>query len=164
MNLIDVFSKIAKKWNDEKKCSSCWTFGAPLSDNTMNLVRSEDGAECCTHLFITRYSTASKYEVKNNFVQTEFCEHSFTLYAVKHSDLGINVHSEEPEHEISESLWNTILAPLQKCLGCGNEIQLCAIGFPTAIITSWRMEPVINYQDSNYTGWKIMATLRDYHN
>lgn len=163
MNAILFFQQLANKWNTENKCMSCWTFGAPLSESGMNASNTTDDDKCCNHMFVTEYKTSSGYEKDQytKMVNRAWCDHIFTLFVVKHSTLGINTYNEEIGHPIDESLWKTILEPLQNCLGCGNELDLCEMGYEFEIF-KWDMQVVKYQHDSNYTGWKISGIFRQY--
>lgn len=163
MNVILFFEQLVDKWNAEQKCNSCWTFGAPLSEKNMNNQQAEDYEVCCNHLYITEYETSSGYtkNERTQMVNRTWCDHIFTLYVVKQSDLGINTYNEQTEHSIDESLWKTILEPLQNCLGCGNELELCEMGYEFEIF-KWNMKVVRLQGDSNHTGWRILGIFRQY--
>lgn len=163
MNAILFFQQLAEKWNTEKKCNTCWTFGAPLSEKNMNSQESPEDMTCCNHLYITEYETSSGYTKDSNtqLVNRAWCDHIFTLYVVKHSELGINTYNEQAGHPIDESLWKTILEPLQNCLGNGNEFDLCEMGYEFEIF-KWNMKVVRLHQDNNYTGWRILGIFRQY--
>ncbi len=163
MNVIKFFEDLTKQWNEENHCDDCWTFGAPLGEGEMNASQSTIDNQCCVHLFVTYYKTSSSYtkNSRTGLKNREWTDHIFILYAVKHSDIGLNIYSEQPFHPIDESLWKTIIEPLQDCLGNGNEIDLCELGYDFEIV-KWDMEVVKKYEDSNYTGWKIAGTFRQY--
>lgn len=163
MNIVKFFQDLANRWDAEQKCGFCWAFSAPLSESGMN--STAVNTPCCTHLFLTYIRNAHGYKnsPQTGLKSLEWCDVSFTLYAVQNTNLGINTYNETPNHPISESLWSTILEPLNNCLGCGNEINLCEMGYPFEII-KWDMETAIYHHDNNYTGWKINATFRTYKN
>ncbi len=163
MNAIKFFEDLSTRWQSESKCNECWTFGAPLGEGEMNASQSTIETQCCVHLFVTYYKTSSGYSKngQTGLVNREWTDHIFTLFAVKHSDISLNVYNEQPYHPIDQSLWKTIIEPLQNCLGNGNEIDLCELGYEFEI-TKWDMEVVKKYEDSNYTGWKINGTFRQY--
>jgi len=159
MNIITFFENIAKAWSKEKRCGECWTFGAPLSNSGMN--KSEPEKACCVHLFVTNYNTVSGYFTGSTGLKNrQWTDHNFIMYAVKDANIGVNTYNEQPGHCIDSSLWKTHCEPLLDCFGNGNEIDLCKFGFDDLI--NWRMEVVTNYQDSNYAGWRITATFREY--
>lgn len=163
MNVINFFQELSNRWNEINKCDYCWTFGAPLGEAGMNSSVSKDDEKCCVHLFVTYYKTSSGYSKNQKTGQSnrEWCDHIFTLYAVKHSDISLNIYNEQPFHPIEESLWKTHLEPLQNCLGCGKELELCELGYNFEIF-KWDMEIVKKYEDSNFTGWKINGIFRQY--
>lgn len=163
MNVIQFFQQVSTEWNEEQKCNSCWTFGAPLSISGMSGSTQENDSVCCNHLFITEYEISNGYK-KNDLTQqinTEWCDHIFTLFVVKKADLGINVYNEQTGHPIDESLWKTILEPLLNCLGCGKEFDLCEMGYEFEIF-KWNMKATIYKEDQNYTGWRILGIFRQY--
>ena len=169
MNIIKFFEDLTILWNgnpDEEipsKCGECWYFGAPLGESEMNASQSTDQDKCCVHLFVTYYKTSSSYtkNLQTGLINREWCDHIFTLYAVKQSRIDLNIYNEQPLHPIDESLWKTIIEPLQNCLGFGAELELCELGYDFEI-SKWDMEVVKKYEDSNYTGCKINGTFRQY--
>lgn len=162
MNIVAFFQELVDKWNAEQKCGFCWSFSAPLSNSGMNMSLAKDGECCCVHLFLTYIGTDYGYKTANTGVKNlEWNDTFFTLYVVKQTNLGVNVYNEIPNHPIDESLWESILEPLENCLGCGNELELCEMGYPFEIM-KWRKETVILEHDDNYTGWKINGTFRTY--
>ncbi len=160
MDIIKFFKDLATKWNEQKKCGFCWSFEAPLSESGMNA--TEISEDCCIQLFVTEYETDTgySYNEKTNIPNGKHCDHIFSLYVVKPSNLGINTFSEIKGHPISESLWETILKPLKNCIGCGNEIDLCDMGFNFNILR-WKMSVVKFKEDCNYVGWKIIGVFRE---
>lgn len=163
MNAIKFFEDLTVRWQDESKCGECWTFGAPLGEGEMNAFQSTPGKECCVHLFVTNYKTSSSYtkDSGTGLKNREWTDHIFTLFVVKQSDISLNIYNEQPFHPIIESLWKSIIEPLQDCLGNGNELDLCELGYDFEIF-KWDMEVVKKYEDSNYTGWKINGIFRQY--
>lgn len=170
MNVITFFEELVQIWkgnpeeNIDPKCGECWVFGAPLGIAEMNGFKTKADDKCCVHLFITYYKTSSSYSknTTTGLINRSWCDHMFTLYAVKHSDISLNLYNEQPYHPIEESIWETILKPLQNCLGCGNELELCELDYDFEI-ARWEMEVVKKYEDSNYAGWKINGTFRQYN-
>lgn len=161
MNVIDFFKTVAEKWNTENRCGFCWTFGAPLSEFGMNESRLTFSDQCCVQMFVTEYETDTTYQFSElNLPNKKFCDHIFSIYVVQPSNLGINTFNEIKGHDISESLWETILKPIQNCIGCGNEFDLCELGYDFNIIR-WKMSVVKFKEDQNYTGWRIMGIFRE---
>ena len=167
MNIVQFFKNVSDVWNEENKCGFCWNFSAPLSESSMNEYTPTNDKKCCVNLFITNYTTSNGYKLAQapginiGATSLDWCDHIFTLYVVKNAEIGLNTYNEQPNHDVEESLWSTILDPLQNCLGCGNEIDLCDFGNDFEII-KWNMEAVKYKDDSNYTGWKIMGIFRQY--
>jgi len=163
MNVITYFQELADKWQKEKKCSSCWTFGAPLSESAMNASEPSEETKCCNHLYVTDYETSAGYEKSQStgFVKRAWTDHIFTLYLVKQATLGVNTYNEQLGHPIEESYWKTILEPLQQCIGNGNEFDLCEMGYEFEIF-KWNMKVVKLKHDHNYTGWRILGIFRQY--
>lgn len=161
MNVINFFQEVANIWNSENKCGFCWSFGAPLSESSMNETRLTDSDKCCVQMFITEYETDSSYQLSPlNIPSVKYCDHIFSLYIVQPSNLGINTFNEIKGHDISESIWKTILEPIQNCIGCGNEFDLCELGYDFNILR-WKMSVVKFKEDQNYTGWRIMGIFRE---
>ena len=163
LNAVTFFKELAESWKAANKCGNCWSFGAPLTEAGMNTQQPQSGSECCVHLILTKYRVGStyKYNDTTKLQNYEACNHNFTLYAVvQRSDTGQNVFNEIEGHPISESLWTEVHEPLLDCLGCGREMDLCALGYDFDII-SWDMEAVIFKEDQNWTGWKITGSFRE---
>lgn len=166
MNLVKFFREAAKRWNDESRCGICWRFGAPLSVNSMNNYIVRSGDECCTHLFLTRYSnqTIDSRNPNTNLINGRTCNHAFDLYCVVQRDsMGTMIDNEIPDYDsLSDDekagLWDEVLEKLLGCIGCGMEFDLCEMGYDFNI-TSWRLEPAIYEQDFNWCGWKISGTF-----
>ena len=129
MNVITFFEDLASNYNDKQQCGECWTFGAPLSNSGMNASKSD--APCCVHLFLTFYRTSSNYQRNSitGLANRHYTDHSFILYVVKQSRVDLNTYNEQTGHPIDASLWMSILEPLQNCLGSGNELDLCELGY-----------------------------------
>lgn len=163
MDVIKFFEDVETKFNAEQKCGECWVFKAPMSESGMNATKLAKDEICCIKMFMTAYSYSSGY-VRNNATglqRTGYCDYIFTLHVVKEHELGINVYEEQPGHDIDESIWRTVLRPIEQCLGCGHEFDLCALGYDFDII-KWNMVPVIFAGDNNYVGWRIDAIFREY--
>lgn len=163
LNVIKFFQEVANRWNEENKCDFCWTFGAPLSLAGMNSSVQAQDSVCCNHLFVTDYEVSPGYS-KHDLTQQinrKWCDHIFTLYVVQQANLGFNVYNEQIGHPIDESLWKTKLEPLLDCLGCGNEFDLCEMGYQFEIF-KWNMKTIIYKEDANYTGWRILGIFRQY--
>ena len=164
MNVDKFFRDLTQHFNDINKCARCWAFFAPLSESGMNSTKPTAEEACCTKIFMTAYQYSSGY-VRNpqtGLTLPGFCDYIMTLYFVEAVDsLGQNVEREQPGYEIMESLKKQILDPLEECFGCGNEFDLCELGYDFDIF-QWRMEPVILKGDYNYTGWKVNAIFREY--
>ena len=163
MNIDKFFRDVVQQFNDTNKCGRCWAFFSPLSESGMNATKLEDDEVCCTKIFMTYYKYSSGYARNQNtgLQKTGFCDYIFTLYVVEETELGQNVDKEQPGHDIMESLKNKILIPLEECLGCGNEFDLCELDYDFDIF-KWDMEAVILKGDNNYTGWKVNAIFREY--
>ena len=161
MNVIKFFKEVAERYNDEDKCGFCWSFKAPLSESGLNKTELTEEEQCCLQLFITDYETdpGETIDERTGLSKKKYCDHIFTLYVVKPSDIGLNVYNEIPGHPISESLWETILEPIQNCIGCGNEFDLCEMGYDFDILR-WKMKAVQFKEDYNYTGWRILGVFR----
>lgn len=171
MNLLKFFEDLTSSFNGNSdlvspvapKCGLCWVFQAPLSEAGMNAAEFEEGQECCTKIFLTYYNYQSGF-VKSGTTgleKTGFCDYFFTIYVVQSGPLGVNVDKEQPGHALTESIWATVLTPLMDCLGCGNEFDLCDLGYDFDIMR-WSMTPVILKHDENYSGWKIDGTFRQF--
>ena len=163
MNIIDFFRDVVEDFNSTQKCGECWSFKAPLSESGMNSTKLSDDELCCVKLFLTSYKYESGFQ-KNNLTGLQkkgWCDYVFTIYAVKETNLGINVDQEQPGFEIDESLYETILRPIENCLGCSNEFDLCELGYDFDIF-KWSMTPTLLKGDMNYVGWKIDAIFREY--
>lgn len=162
MDIVQFFTELFAKYDKEAKCGFCWKFGAPLSLEGLNKSITPQEDVCCMQAYLTEYEQRTEYQYNgqtglNNY---QACIHDFTLYVgTQVDDIGTNVHTEIPEHPISESLWATIFKPLLDCLGCGKELYLCELGYDFDI-TKWQMKKVQFLGDKNFTGWMIKGTFR----
>lgn len=161
MNIVKFFQDLADRWNADQKCGFCWSFSAPLSEDRMNATIKDEA--CCVHLFLTDMEDIcdSKEGSASYLNSLEWFDVNFTIYAVQPTNLGINTYNEIPNHSTDESLWDTIIQPLRNCLSCGNEIDLCDLGYDFKI-KKWRAKPILLHHDSNYTGLRINGTFRQY--
>lgn len=163
MNIVEFFKKVETSFNEDNKCGECWSFKAPLSESGLNAVNLKPDETCCVKMIMTYYKYSAGY-VKSNITplqKTGYCDYIFTLYVVKETELGVNVYNEEPDHPIDESLYEEILKPLENCLGCGHEFDLCELGYDFDIF-KWEMEPALLLGDYNWVGWKISGIFREY--
>ncbi|MGL5235236.1 MAG: hypothetical protein ACRC8Z_10875, partial [Empedobacter falsenii] len=118
MNIIKFFEDVTGLWNTENKCGKCWSFSAPLSESGLNATQATDDDKCCVYLFVTYYKTSAGYRTAQNGLKNrEWCDHIFTLFVVKQSEIDLNIYNEQPFHPIEDSIWKTVIEPLQNCLG-----------------------------------------------
>ena len=161
MDIIEFWETVEHNYNEQQKCGFCWKTYAPLQEAGLTLIKPADGEECCVAMIITHYSVSSGSEINTNtgLISKQWCDHIFTIYIVKNSNLGVNIHNEQPGHPKSEGLYETIIKPLKDCFGCGNEIDLCALGYDFEI-KRWMMTAVTRKEDFNWTGWRIEGIFR----
>jgi hypothetical protein len=160
MNIITFFEKQVEKWNDDNKCGYCWHFEAPLrlSDLNESVQKTE---ECCVRVFLTDYSFSITPQYSPIFGRSAGLptkRHSFTIYYLLNDRIDINVYSEQKGHLLNESKWKQIIEPL---LDCDMSLDICEL-FEN--ILEWsisRAEIVIDFQDQNYTGLKIIYNLNE---
>lgn len=161
MDIIKFWKDQAEIWNDETKCGFCWSFGGALTESAIESYRIRNAEECCVHLFLTNinFNQFKEYN-QSGLVVDDFCDYSFTLWALIPSSLGINNYNETDGHEIGESVWETIQRPLLDCLGCDDMQYICEnLGYPVRI-DRWQMDAVFKLTSNNYDGWRIEGTFR----
>jgi len=164
MDIVDFWGKQVAVWQETNKCGLCWAYGAPLTNARLNTESTEEGKECCVHVFLTEPSFKEVNTVNNTtrLVTSSYCDWSFYIFAVIPSSdgLGTNNYSETKGHNINESLWRTVFYPISECLLCQNLLDFCAILGVDIEISSKGATAVYNWQDANYNGWKIAYTFR----
>jgi len=156
MDIVDFWNKQVTKWQEDQKCGLCWEFGAPLVNSQINIQQSAE--PCCVQVMLTniRYR---KNIVRNNitqFITSESCTWTATVYAVQEMPIGVNNYNEIKDHPISESKWTTVFNPILECLGCENLLDYCVILGKDVIINQiGDAELIHNYLDKNLNGWRI---------
>jgi len=162
LDIVDFFSKLTEHFNDEGKCDECWFFGAPLTESGGNIQQVPEEAKCCVHVIVTRVSknTVKAYNTTTTYLNSHFDDYGFTLMVAKHSNLGRNTYNEIDNHPIEEGHWKRTLQPLQECLSDTEVFNFCQLIGEDIRVTSWSMEVIKNYNDQNYTGWKIRGSFR----
>lgn len=163
MNIKNFFTDLVKHYNETNKCGRCWAFFAPLSEKRLNQTKLKEEELCCTKIFLTyyKYSSGILRNPQTGLTAKRYCDYILTFYVVTETKLGKNTDREQPYHEEDESLYNSIIAPLEECIGCGREFEICSIGYNFDIF-KWDMEPVVQDYDNNYVGWKVNAVFREY--
>lgn len=162
MDIVAFFKDLVSHYSEINKCGFCWAFGAPLSESGMNKQEMRDAEVCCMHIYLTDviYRSEMRYNATTTLQNYDGCNTSFTLYIGRQTeDLGLNSYDEIQDHPVEESLWDTIWKPLQECLGCGREFDLCELGWDFDI-TKWDMRMVKFKDDNNFTGWKVEGSFR----
>ena len=165
MNIVKFWQDQVNKWNDENKCGLCWTFGAPLVEDKVNIQQFENDKECCVKVFFLQdkqpaFSTSNSYS-QTGFVNQITCNKSFQLLVLFDSKLGLNMFNEIKGHSEEESVWNTKLSVLQDCLSCDAQIDFCEILGQQSRVTQWSGQQVINYLSSTFVGYRISVTFQD---
>jgi len=160
MDAVDFLQKQVDKWNEDEKCDLCFEFSAPMTESKMNIVQSD--LPCCVQVMLTKLSTNTNniYNSITGLLVSSSCDYSITFYVLKQSNLGVNNYNEIKGHNVKESKWNTIFKPLQDCFSCQSQLDFCELLGLNVEVKKWQMDTVHNYQDNNFDGWKIQATLR----
>ena len=165
MNIVKFWQDQINKWNEENKCDLCWEFSAPLIDSGTNIVRPTKGKECCVQVMLLRqnltaFSTTNTYNNTTQLLTAQSCNTSFQLLVVFDSKLGLNMYNEIKGHSTDESVWNTKLSVIEECLKCDANLDFCEFLSTQYKITQWSGVQVINYQNSNYCGYRISVTFQ----
>lgn len=166
MNIIEFWETQVNKWNDENKCGICWTFGAPLVEDKVNIQQFEDDKQCCAKVFFLQdkqpaFNTANQYNTQTGLVNQVTCSKSFQLLVLFDSKLGLNMYNEIKGHSTSESVWTEKLSVLQDCLACDAQIDFCEILGSKSRVTQWSGQQVVNYLSSTFVGYRISVTFQD---
>lgn len=165
MDIVDFWQRQIDKWNNENKCGFCWDFSAPLIDSASNIVQPESGKECCVKVMllrqnVTAFSTTNTYNQTTQLLTAQSCNTSFQLLVVFDSTLGLNMYNEIKGHPTTESVWTTILSKIEECLKCDANLDFCEFLGTQYKVTQWSGVQVVNYQNSNYTGYRISVTFQ----
>lgn len=162
MDVVQLFEDITTQFNTEEKCDECWEFSAPMFEAALNKVQPDQ--PCCIQLMLInfRYVAQLTY-ASTGFIKDNTKDYAFDLYVLKQTGqqgIGMNNYNEIKGHAKADSKWSKVYKPLFDCLNEAEALQLCEnLGF-NAEITRWEMTAVNNYQDLNYDGWLIRATIR----
>jgi len=165
MDIVNFFQQQVDKWNTENKCGLCWDFSAPLIESATNIVQPTAGKECCVKVMllrqnVTAFSTTNNYDTTTQLLRTQSCNTSFQLLVLFDSKLGLNMYNEIKGHPTSESVWETKLSIIEECMKCDANLDFCEfLGTPYKI-TQWSGQQVINFQNSNYVGYRISVTFQ----
>lgn len=164
IDIVNLFNQIANRFNDENKCGQCWEFHAPMWEDQINVVKSDN--PCCVQMMMTnvRMNTSTQYNTLTNLVQNRYTDYLFNLYVLKQSNAGVQNFNEIKEYNTNTSKWETIYKPLAECLSDYNILPLCDILGEKLNVNSWSFTPVRNYAAMNYDGWLISISLRKYEN
>jgi len=160
MNIITFFKQQVQKWNDENKCGFCWHFEAPLRLSDLN-ESVQKTTDCCVRVFLTDYSYSVTPQYSPTFGRvtgTPTKRHTFTIYYLLNDRIDINVYLEQQGYPLSESKWKKIIEPL---LDCNLSLDICDI---FGNILEWsiaRADIVIDFQDQNYTGLKVIYNINE---
>jgi hypothetical protein len=92
MNVIIFWQEQVNKWNEENKCGFCWSFGAPLKIEAMNIQQIQPDKKCCVNVFLTDLTIQKQniYSSNSVYVDKSICQTRFTLYALLPDVLGRN--------------------------------------------------------------------------
>lgn len=161
MDIVNFWDLQTAKWSEDDKCGLCWAYGAPLTESALNLEQLEEDTKCCVHLYLTSLQFSKKVTfATTGFVNSESCEYSFTIYALKPSRIDLNNYTEIKGYSKETSKWVTVYEPIIDCLSCENVLDFCEILGYNVDIIKWDAFLVSNFRDTNYDGWKINATFR----
>lgn len=166
MDIVNFWKIQVEKWNDELKCDSCWTFGAPLIESAVNIQQYEEDKECCIKVLflrqgVTAFSTVNTYNASTGLRTNVVCNKSFQLLVLLDSKLGLNNFNEIKGNPESESVWSTKLSKIEECLACDANIDFCEILGNSYRITQWSGVQVLNYQNSNYSGYRLTVNFQN---
>lgn len=165
MDIVNFFQQQVDKWNTESKCGLCWEFSAPLIESATNLVEPTEDKECCVQVMflrqnVTAFSTTNTYNQTTQLLTNQVCNTSFQLLVLLPSKLGLNNYNEIKGHPTSESNWTTKLSLIEECLKCDANFDFCAFLGQQYKITQWSGQQLINFQNSNYCGYRISVTFQ----
>lgn len=159
IDIVEIWSKTVKKFNDDNKCGFCWEFHAPLTNDKANWQQFEN--PCCVQVMLTDVSISDKPVYHNDFRTADSkCRYKFTLRILLSGKMGTNSFNEIPDHPIDKSLWRSIYFPLLDCLGCEGFLKLCEFDYRLRPkIIGWDRTLEHNYTDENLYGLKINAII-----
>ena len=165
MNIVNFWQQQIDKWNTDLKCGFCWDFSAPLTESAINIVQPTDGKECCVKVMLVMdrvepFSTNNTYDDLTGLLTRVVCQNSFQVLFLMYSDLGTNNFNEIKGHDTEESKWSSILFKLQECIACDLNLDFCEILGSAPRVTRWGSAQVINYMDSNYSGYRLTVNLQ----
>lgn len=165
MDIVKFFQQQVDKWNTEQKCDLCWDFSAPLIESATNIVKPTEGKECCVKVMllrqnVTAFSTANTYNATTQLMTNQSCNTSFQLLVLFDSKLGLNMYNEIKGHPVDESVWVTKLSVIEECLKCDANLDFCEFLGQQYKITQWSGQQLINFQNSNYCGYRISVTFQ----
>lgn len=166
MDLVNFWSQQITKWNTDSKCGLCWEFSAPLIESAVNIVQPTTDKECCVQVMllrqgVTAFSTVNTYNQTTQLKTNVACNISFQLLVLLPSNLGLNMFNEIKGHSTTESVWDTKLSKLEECLSCDANLDFCEFLGQQYKITQWSGVQVVNYQNANYTGYRISVTFQN---
>lgn len=150
MDLDRFFTNLIKKWNEEKKCDSCWTWhGFTTLQGINNGVDGKQG-DCCIKVFATNESflSVNTYNADNPYPTKQECVESLSVWFLFEGAIELNCNDEEQ------------LRKMKECLACDLNLEMCeTMGFVFKI-DQWRGESYRMYTDNNYWGWRVFMQIR----
>lgn len=173
MNIPGVLNNIICEISNSNDCNLCWKFVFGGRSDYFNLApaRSEDddsdGApDCdCVRVGVLRIRSANVYDTSAGTVTLKHRDWFLEIFAGIPSDIGFQFYDEVEPKSKAESKWEKFLYPISCCMsGIPNTLcdQLSCCGSSTVDIVKWEPDMKLNYEDNNYDGWLISATLREY--
>lgn len=158
IDLIEFFEKYFSLWNQEQVLGKNWEFAAVLTDDAVNRykLREEDNMV----VFLTNLNITNTTQLQQGRTINFTERWGFNLRVVECDHLARNNYNEIPNYEIASSRWAKKLKPLKDLLRKEDVLKFCQVyGISPFRIVGWSMTPLINWQDNNYTGWDIRATI-----
>lgn len=160
MDLLKLLQTQVSIWNAEQKCGFCWSFGAPLTDSSLNKKQLED---CCLQVFVTNLTKRKNrtYNEETSYLNDYSVDYNFDLHILYPDRVDINTYNEQLGHPIDESKWATILHPIDECFCAEKFVDFCKLIGKNLRITNQSSRVRINWLDNNYTGWTYSLSIRD---
>lgn len=160
MRLINFFTQQVQKWNDENKCGKCFKFYAPLTEQALNIQQIDD---CCVNVMLTRdrvqsFGVNNTYSTTTGTLSDQWVFKNFTLLFLVPQPIGVNNYTEILGHSTELSKYN-ILEDLEECIIDMN-LNFCEVSGNEWQVTQWNATQLINFQDNNYTGYRINVSIR----
>jgi hypothetical protein len=160
----DILTTLVDKWNTENKCGKCWVYIKTFNDHIKGVTNTYAPTEenkCCTHIFLEGLT------IKTNKVQIpitgqwkkESCDYQLHLKIVEMSDFQMQ---KGDELNFDESIYSEKIKPLEGCLACSFEDDVCAMFEETGAVFNEVSKPLFSSGDINWAGLDYKLTVRQY--